>query len=41
MSVQTTDIEDYRVQVYATAHGWFAVVVTDDGLELVESVDVE
>ena len=34
------DVEDFRVVVVATASGWRAWIVYDDGVELVEDVEV-
>lgn len=36
-----TDVEDYRVMIMITARGWYTVVLYDDGLEVVESVEVD
>lgn len=34
-------LEDWRLLTVATATGWYTVAILDDGVELIESVDLE
>lgn len=33
-------VEDYRVEVVVTDRGWYAVALMDDGVEVLEEVEV-
>ena len=38
--VDILEVEDYRVVTVATATGWYSALILDDGVEVIEDVEV-